>query len=109
MKRVLFLCSQNRLRCPTAEQACAPWEGIEVASAGLNRDPENVVTPEWRDWAELIFVMAKVHRDKLGKRFRARRIGERVVCLDNPEGYDFMSPERMALFKARVAMHLPRV
>ena len=32
-KNVLFVCSQNKLRSPTAEQIFAEWPGIEVASA----------------------------------------------------------------------------
>ncbi len=30
-RNVLFLCSQNRLRSPTAEQVFADWPGIESA------------------------------------------------------------------------------
>jgi hypothetical protein len=48
--RVLFICSQNRLRSPTAEQVFASWRGIEVASAGLNDDAESPVTPELLEW-----------------------------------------------------------
>jgi predicted protein tyrosine phosphatase len=81
MKRVLFVCSQNRLRSPTAEQLFASWEGIEVASAGLNNDAENVLTPELLGWADVIFVMEKAHRNKLGKKFRAHLSGKRIVCL----------------------------
>jgi predicted protein tyrosine phosphatase len=52
MKKVLFLCSQNRLRSPTAEQVFASHKGIEVASAGLNNDAENPTTPELIAWAD---------------------------------------------------------
>lgn len=101
--------SQNRLRSPTAEQVVALWEGIEVASVGLNHDAENVLTPELLDWAELIFVMEKAHRNRLGKKFRAHLNGKRVVCLDIPDEYDFMDPVLVALLKAKVPRHLPRL
>lgn len=45
-RNVLFICSQNRLRSPTAEQVFADWPGIETSSAGLNNDAENPATPE---------------------------------------------------------------
>lgn len=45
-RNILFICSQNRLRSPTAEQVFAGWPGIETSSAGLNNDAENPVTPE---------------------------------------------------------------
>jgi predicted protein tyrosine phosphatase len=46
MRHVLFLCSQNRLRSPTAEQVFSTWPGIEVASAGLDATAETPVSPE---------------------------------------------------------------
>lgn len=65
MKKVLFLCSQNRLRSPTAEQVFSSHPGIEVASAGLNNDAENPTTAELVVWAEVIFVMERAHRNRL--------------------------------------------
>lgn len=107
MMRVLFICSQNRLRSPTAEQVFASWAGIEVASAGLNNDAEHVVTPELLAWADLIFVMEKAHRNRLGRKFRPHLKGKRVVCLDIPDEYEFMDPALVRLLKARVTRYLP--
>ena len=105
--RVLFICSQNRLRSPTAEQIFASWEGIEVASAGLADEAGNPVTPELLAWAHLIFVMEKAHRSKLEKKFRAHLGDKRIVCLDIPDQYHYMAPELVALLKAKVPRHLP--
>ncbi len=44
-RNVLFVCSQNRLRIPTAEQLFADWPGVETASAGLKPDAETPVSP----------------------------------------------------------------
>ena len=68
--KVLFVCSQNRLRSPTAEQVFSTWPGIDVSSAGLNHDAENPVTPELVEWADIILVMEKAHRNKLVKQFK---------------------------------------
>lgn len=103
---VLFICSQNRLRSPTAEQVFACWRGIEVASAGLSAGAAYPVTPELLGWAELIFVMEKVHRSKLTQKFRAYLNRKRVVCLDIPDEYAFMDPALVALLKAKVSKHL---
>ena len=108
MTRVLFICSQNRLRSPTAEEVFASWQGLEVASAGLADEAENPVTPELLAWADVIFVMEKVHRSKLAKRFRAHLGDKRIVCLDIPDEYDYMDPALVALLKAKVPRHLPR-
>ncbi|CAN5333980.1 hypothetical protein BH11PSE14_BH11PSE14_19620 [soil metagenome] len=62
MTRVLFVCSRNRLRSPTAEQVFADWPGIEVASAGTASDADVPVTPELLQWAELVLVMEPTRR-----------------------------------------------
>ena len=50
-QHVLFVCSQNRLRSPTAEQVFAPFPGITVASAGVADDAEVRLSPELLAWA----------------------------------------------------------
>jgi predicted protein tyrosine phosphatase len=109
LMRVLFICSQNRLRSPTAEQVFASWRGIEVASAGLNDDAESPVTPELLGWAELIFVMEEAHRSRLARKFRAYLNRKRVICLDIPDEYEFMAPALVSLLRAKVPKHLPRM
>ena len=109
MKRVLFICSQNRLRSPTAEQVFASWEGIETASAGLNSEADNPVTPELLAWADIVFVMEKAHRAKLSMKFRAHLGSKRVICLDIPDEFEFMDPILVSLLKTKVSKHLPRL
>ncbi len=106
IKHVLFVCSQNKLRSPTAEQVFASWPGIEVTSAGLNHDAEEPLSSEMVREADLIFVMEKAHRTRLSKRFKADLGRARVVCLDIPDDYEFMDPELVKLLQARVPRHL---
>jgi predicted protein tyrosine phosphatase len=107
MYHVLFICSQNLLRSPTAEQVFASWPGIETASAGLNNSAGNPVTPELLDWADFIFVMEQAHRTKLSARFKAHIRDQRVICLDIPDNYEFMDPALVKLLNDRVPRHLP--
>lgn len=46
MQRILFVCSQNKLRSPTAEQVFGGRGDLEVASAGLNHDAEQPLGAE---------------------------------------------------------------
>lgn len=107
MKRYLFVCSQNRLRSPTAEQIFSDREDIAVASAGTNHDAEEPLTAECVRWADIIVVMEKTHRSKIQKRFRKALNGQRLVCLDIPDDYDFMDPELVRLLEERMARYLP--
>lgn len=107
MKKLLFVCSQNRLRSPTAEQVFSVRDDLEVASAGTNHDADNPLTAELVAWADIIFVMEKTHRSKVQKRFRAALQGTRVICLDIPDDYEFMDPGLIRLLEAKLARHLP--
>jgi predicted protein tyrosine phosphatase len=102
MTNALFICSQNKLRSPTAEAVFAKWPGIETDSASLNNDAETPLTPEQIAWADIIFVMEKTHRTKLSKRFRKFLNCKRVVCLDVPDDYDYMQPELVEVLQGKV-------
>lgn len=108
MRRVLFICSRNRLRSPTAEQVFSTWPGVEVLSAGLSRDATVPVTPELLEWAELIFVMERVHRVKLSEGFRKHLRNQRVVCLGIPDDFEYMEPSLVELLIAKAGPHLRR-
>ncbi|KPN17457.1 phosphotyrosine protein phosphatase [Xanthomonas sp. Mitacek01] len=105
-RHVLFVCSRNRLRSPTAEQVFADWPGVETASAGLSPDADAPVTPELLAWADTVFVMERAHRARLAARFGTHLRHARVVCLDIPDDYDFMDPALVRLLQTRVTPHL---
>ena len=108
VKRVLFVCSQNRLRSPTAEQVFANRPGFEVASAGTNNDAEVPVSPELLDWADLIFVMESAHRSKLSKKFTDHHKTNRIICLDIPDEYEFMDPVLVRLLEIKAGPFFAR-
>jgi predicted protein tyrosine phosphatase len=55
--RLLFVCSRNRLRSPTAENVFAGYDGLETRSAGTAKDAEYQVGADDLEWADLILVM----------------------------------------------------
>ena len=106
MTCVLFICSRNRLRSPTAEQVFARWPGVEADSAGLAPDADVALSAEQVEWADIIFVMEKSHRVKLNVKFKRQLAGKRVVCLDIADDYAFMQAELVALLERKVGRHL---
>ena len=106
MPRALFICSRNRLRSPTAERLFASWPGVESDSAGLAADAEVPLSAEQLQWAELIFVMERVHQRRLQQRFAPWLRGKRVICLDIPDDYDFMQTELVELLRRKVGAYL---
>lgn len=106
MIRALFICTQNRLRSPTAEQVFSSWPDVETDSAGLGNDASVLLSVEQIEWANLIFVMEKTHRNKLSKKFKSYLNGKKVICLNIPDDYGYMQPELIKLLKAKVSAFL---
>jgi len=67
-ERVLFICSQNKLRSPTAEQVFSTSQALEYDSAGLAPDTETQLSTEQIEWAQTIFVMKRSHKNKHTRR-----------------------------------------
>ncbi len=106
MQTLLFICSANRLRSPTAEQVFSQYPNVEARSAGLNQDAVDPLAPEHFDGVDIVFVMEKAHRNKLSKRFKSHLGKARVICLNIPDDFEFMQPELISLLKTRVTPHL---
>ena len=96
-KKVLFVCSQNKLRSPTAEKVFSSYPGIEVLSAGTNNDAEVGLSPELVLWADIIFVMEEIHKNKLQKKFGKYLNKQRVIVLNIPDRYYFMDSELVSI------------
>jgi predicted protein tyrosine phosphatase len=105
--RLLFLCSKNKLRSPTAELVFSEYSEIETDSAGLNRDAEVRLSDEQILWSDLIFVMEKAHRSKLTRDYSHALKDKRVIVLGIPDRYRFMSKDLIALLKKKCAPFLP--
>jgi predicted protein tyrosine phosphatase len=106
MPRALFVCTQNRLRSPTAEQVFSQWPGVECASAGVHRSADVPLSAELIEWADIIFVMERSHRNKLSANFKAHLHGKRIVVLGIPDEYEFMEPGLVRLLEAKVSPYL---
>lgn len=104
--KVLFICSRNRFRSPTAETIFSGQEGLEVSSAGTADDAEHPVSADLIDWADFVFVMQGVHRKRLNNRFGVLLRAKPVVVLDIPDRYKYMDPELVQLLKQKVSSHL---
>ena len=103
---LLFVCSQNRLRSPTAEKVFSEYPGLNAIGAGTNSDAPTPVSGDLIEWADIVLVMEKAHRNKVATRFRNQLRGKRLVVLDIPDDFEFMQPELVNLLKVRVGRHV---
>src|SRR5947208_16372806 len=99
-QHVLFVCSQNRLRSPTAGQMFADFPGITVASAGVDDDAEVRLGPELLSWADIIFVMEEWHRKMISKKFAEHLGSKRIICLNIPDEFDRMDPTLVSILES---------
>jgi predicted protein tyrosine phosphatase len=106
MKKILFICSQNKLRSPTAEQVFSMDKRLEVRSAGLDEDAIHALSSDDLKWADIIFVMEKSHQNKLSKKYKEFVQGKRVINLNIPDEYDFMDSTLIELLKILVPRYL---
>lgn len=105
-QKILFICTQNRLRSPTAEQVFSTYDGLECDSAGLAPDAVVSLSTEQITWADIIFVMEKAHRNKLSKKFKNHLKGKRVIVLGIPDDFEFMEEGLVRLLKVKVPQFL---
>ncbi len=103
---LLFVCSENRLRSPTAEEVFSQFDGINAIGCGTNSDSETPLSGDLVEWADVILVMEKAHKVKVSKKYRELLQHKRVVCLDIPDNYQYMQAELVELLKRRVPKYV---
>jgi predicted protein tyrosine phosphatase len=97
---VLFICSANVLRSPTAEAVFAGYPGVETDSAGTATDAEMPVSADAIEWADIIFVMEDVHKRRLQRMFSLK--DKRLIVLGIPDDYEYMDPKLVEILKRKV-------
>lgn len=105
--RVLFVCSRNEWRSPTAEAIYKRFPAVEARSAGTSPKARIQVNAKQIEWADIIFAMEKRHQQMLQQRFSRSLIDAKVVCLDIPDDYQFMDEGLIAIIKERVRAYIP--
>ncbi|MBI1770737.1 MAG: protein tyrosine phosphatase [Bacteroidetes bacterium] len=66
---LLFICSRNQWRSPTAEAIFKSMSGIQVRSGGTENSARIRVSEKMVLWADLVFVMEKKHKTRLVEKF----------------------------------------
>lgn len=99
---VLFVCSRNQWRSPTAERIWRKSPRVNARSAGTSASARRVVSSRDLEWADIVLVMESRHREILRERFETARRDVRIEVLDIPDDYEFMDDELVRLLRARV-------
>ena len=102
MRKVLFVCTANLQRSPTAERLFQNWNGIwDARSAGVMPHPDgNLLTQALIDWADLIIVMEPIHAEHIQGYFHCPR--EKLSILNIADRYFRDDPELVRELKKKV-------
>ena len=104
--KLLFVCSRNRWRSPTAEALCKNHPRFDARSAGTETGARIKVTACHLGWADMIFCMERKHADRLRARFPEELADKPLITLRIPDDYAFMQPELITCLEAALAPHL---
>ena len=102
-QKLLFICSQNRLRSLTAETMYQDFPGYAVKSVGTEPSARIRVNQGHIGWADIIFVMEKKHGRILREKFGEALDGKNVICLRIPDDYRYMEPALLDELKAALS------
>jgi predicted protein tyrosine phosphatase len=90
---VLFICSRNQWRSPTAEKVWRSHPALSVRSAGTSPNARHHVTEQDLRWSDTIFVMEEKHKSRLKAEYGRVIEHKTIHVLDIPDEYKFMDPD----------------
>ena len=99
---VLFVCSRNQWRSPTAEQMFKKHPVIVARSAGTSPKARHRISIDDVRWADAIMVMEDKHRDRIVAEFARLVEHTPIHVLDIPDEYAFMAPELVEVLEQTV-------
>jgi predicted protein tyrosine phosphatase len=96
---VLFVCSRNQWRSPTAERVWRSHPDLSVRSAGTAASAKRRVSADDLRWSDVIFVMEEKHKSRLLADHSQTLAHKPIHVLDIPDDYKFMDPELVEQLK----------
>ena len=106
MQNVLFICSRNQWRSPTAEEVWRKHPDINARSAGTSPKARRTVSSSDIRWADVIFVMEQKHKNRLKAEFTRMLEHKPLHVLDIPDEYKYMDDELIKELEISVAVYL---
>ncbi|WP_293784103.1 protein tyrosine phosphatase [uncultured Pedobacter sp.] len=103
---ILFVCSRNKWRSATAETMYKNHPGQQVRSAGTEPSARIKINAKMIEWADVIFVMEKKHKQRITDRFPQEVYEKEIIILDIPDDYQYMDKELIEEIDSKVAPYL---
>lgn len=104
---MLFVCTANMQRSPTAETMYRNDPRFQVKSAGTHALANRQVSRELVRWADLIVVMEERHARDIESAFRDDLSSTPVIVLGIPDVYGYMEQALQREIRSRFEAALP--
>ncbi len=102
---LLFICSRNQWRSPTAERVFKR-KGFSARSSGTSPNAKKTLSHADLRWADIIFVMESKHRDRVKAKFDRLVEHKPMHVLDVPDEFKYMDPELVSTLEQAVVPYL---
>lgn len=106
MSNLLFICSKNQWRSPTAEGLFRNHAVHQARSAGTSDKARIKVNHKLLVWADMIFVMERKHQHLLKQRFNNELTDKTIVVLDIEDNYQYNDAELMDILSIALKDYL---
>jgi predicted protein tyrosine phosphatase len=106
LMKILFVCSKNKWRSPTAEKIFHGVNGCQARSAGTEPGARVRLNEGHIGWADIIFVMEKKHLRRLREKFGFALEDKRIICLNIEDDYGYMDEELIHILKSTVSQYI---
>jgi predicted protein tyrosine phosphatase len=100
--KLLFVCSRNQWRSPTAEQVWRSDPRVLARSAGTSPNARHTISAADVQWANVILVMEEKHKSRIKAEFTRLMDHKPVHVLDIPDEYKFMDAELVEILEIAV-------
>lgn len=106
MSNLLFICSKNQWRSPTAGMLFKNHPDHQARSAGTSDKAKIKVNEKLLAWADVIFVMERRHKQLLNQRFPLILTGKILIVLDIEDNFSYGDEELIEILKEKLRYHL---
>ena len=107
MKNVLFVCSANKQRSKTADDYfAAKHPEYNFDSAGTNlkicwKEGTNPMTEELAEWADVIYVMEKRHKNLINQH-TSENYSKKIRVLNIPDRFKYYQKELIEILEEKL-------
>ncbi|MET3978014.1 putative protein tyrosine phosphatase [Mucilaginibacter sp. UYP25] len=101
MPNLLFICSKNQWRSPTAELLFKGHQLHHARSAGTSDKARIKLNQKLMDWADVVFVMEYKHRDIIKQQYDIRH--KQLLVLNIEDDYLFNDPGLIEILRTSLA------